>query len=141
MPLICIHSLKLTTFFPRYYNSWIENAEEDGENKTVADAKNQPSTVSSEDSLLLANKIEAPSMRGDRGEVEDSWWQGEQEPEKNGSDSSCSESQDSFRSPQKGLSVSFFSSKSESSEGIVFTAGNIDDSVLQFGDLLDTEVI
>lgn len=35
--------------------------------------------------------------------------------------------------------MSFFSSKSESSEGVVFL-GNADESVLQFGDLLDTEV-
>ena len=82
-------------------------------------------------------------MRGTGDNVEDSWWQGEDEPDKNGSDSSSSESQKSFRSPQntssKSHSISFFSSKSESSEGIVFT-GNIDESVLQFGDLLDTEV-
>ena len=100
--------------------------------------------MSGEDSLLKLNKIEAPSIRGDGESVEDSWWQEDQESGKNGSDSSSSGSQESFRSPQKtpskGHSVSFFSSKSESSEGIVFTAGNIDESVLQFGDLLDTEV-
>ena len=35
--------------------------------------------------------------------------------------------------------MSFFNSKSESSEGVVFK-GNLEASVLQFGDLLDTEV-
>lgn len=128
----------------RYYNSWIENAEEQDESKTDDKAaKNLPSTVSSEESLLKLNKIEAPSMRGNGNNVEDSWWQEEQEPEINGSDSSSSGSLESFRSsqktPSKGHSMSFFSSKSESSEGIVFT-GNVDESVLQFGDLLDTEV-
>lgn len=75
--------------------------------------------------------------------MEDSWWQEEQDPDKNGSDSSSSGSQESFRSPSKASSkshsVSFFNSKSESSEGVVFI-GNMDESVLQFGDLLDTEV-
>ena len=89
--------------------------------------------MSGEDGLL---KLEAPSVRGDRESVEDSWWQEEQESDKNGSDSSSSGSHESFRGVQntssKGHRVSFFSSKSESSED--------DDSVLQFGDLLDTEV-
>lgn len=97
--------------------------------------------MSTEDSLLKLNKIEAPSIRSNENNVEDSWWQEGQEP--NVSDSSSSGSQESFRSPSKtsskSHSVSFFSSKSESSEGIVFK-GNADESVLQFGDLLDTEV-
>ncbi|CAH3159646.1 unnamed protein product, partial [Pocillopora meandrina] len=49
----------------------------------------------------------------------------------------------SIRSPSKlssskSHSVSFFNSKSESSEGVAFK-GNLEASVLQFGDLLDTE--
>ena len=139
--------LQITSPLHRYYNSWIENAEEQDDSKTATDdkaSKNQQSAMSGEDSLLKLNKIEAPSMRGDREGVEDSWWQEDQESNKSGSDLSFSDSQESFRSPQttssKGHSMSFFSSKSESSEGIVFTAGNIDESVLQFGDLLDTEV-
>lgn len=135
-------------FIRRYYNSWIENAEEQegtkcqsGEDK---DAKNLPSTVSNEDSLLKLNKIVEPSIRSNDNNVEDSWWQEGEQPSKNGSDSSSSESQESFRRPShtssKSHSVSFFSSKSESSEGIVFKAGNADESVLQFGDLMDTEV-
>lgn len=126
----------------RYYNSWIESAEEQDGSKTSTDdseSKNQPSTVSKEESLLKLNKIEAPSIREDRESCEDSWWQDEKEPSKNGSDSSSSGSQVSVRSPRKGHSMAFFSSKSESSEGIVFNAANVDESVLQFGDLMDTE--
>ena len=82
-------------------------------------------------------------MRGNDNNVEDSWWQEGEEPDENGADSSSSGLQESFRSPSntssKSHSVSFFNSKSESSEGIVFK-GNADESVLQFGDLLDTEV-
>ena len=83
-------------------------------------------------------------MRGTVGNVEESWWEGEEEPNTNGSDSSSSGSQESFQGPpntsSKSHSISFFSSKSESSDGIVFNT-NIDESVLQFGDLLDTEVM
>ena len=126
----------------RYYNSWIENSEEQEENISLTGQNVAQSSVSTEDSLLKLNKIEAPSMRGSGDNVEESWWQGEEEP--NGSDSSSSGSQQSFRSPpntsSKSHSISFFSSKSESSEGIVFNT-NIDESVLQFGDLLDTEVM
>ena len=99
--------------------------------------------MSTEDSLMKLNKIEAPSIRSNGNNVEDSWWQGDEEAEKNGSDSSSSDSQESIRSPNKSSSkshsVSFLNSTSESSEGVVFTA-NTDESVLQFGDLLDTEV-
>ena len=128
----------------RYYNSWIENAEEQEENNSLTGQNVAQSSVSTEDSLLKLNKIEAPSMRGAGDNVEESWWQGEEEANTNGSDWSSSGSQESFRSPpntsSKSHSISFFSSKSESSEGIVFNT-NIDESVLQFGDLLDTEVM
>lgn len=136
------------TFTCRYYNSWIENAEEQEDGKTQSGndraVQNLPSAVSSEESLLKLNKIEAPSVRSNENNVEDSWWQDGDEPNQNGTDSSSSGSQESFRSPSKTASskshsVSFFSSKSESSEGVVFI-GNADESVLQFGDLLDTEV-
>lgn len=90
-----------------------------------------------EDSLLELNKIEAPSLRADRQSGDESWWK---EGEEDGSESSSSGSQDSVRSPQKSHSTSFFSSKSKSSERIVFDAAKIDESVLQFGDLMDTEV-
>lgn len=127
----------------RYYNSWIENAEEQEENKSLPGQNVAQSSVLTEDSLLKLNKIEAPSMRGAGDNVEESWWQGEEEANTKGSDWSSSGSQESFRSPpntsSKSHSISFFSSKSESSEGIVFNT-NIDESVLQFGDLLDTEV-
>ena len=132
----------------RYYNSWIENAEEqEGEKSQSGDDKaapHPPAAISSEDSLLNLNKIEAPSVRSNANSVEDSWWQEGEEPDQNGADSSSSGSLESFRSPSKTASskshsVSFFSSKSESSEGVVFM-GNADESVLQFGDLLDTEV-
>ena len=132
----------------RYYNSWIENAEEQEAEKTQSEddkaVPNPAAAVSSEESLLQLNKIEAPSARSNENNVEDSWWQEGEEPDQNESDSSSSESQESIRSPSKTASskshsVSFFSSKSESSEGVVFT-GNADESVLQFGDLLDTEV-
>lgn len=130
--------------FCRYYNSWIENAEEQEENKSLTGQNVAQSSVSTEDSLLKLNKIEAPSMRGAGDNVEESWWQGEEEANTKGSDWSSSGSQESFRSPpntsSKSHSISFFSSKSESSEGIVFNT-NIDESVLQFGDLLDTEVM
>ena len=92
---------------------------------------------------MKMNKIEAPSFGGRDNDVEGSWWQQDAAPDNEESDSSSSGSQESFRSPRssscRSHSVSFFSSKSESSEGVVFAA-NIDDSVLQFGDLLDTEV-
>jgi len=83
-------------------------------------------------------------VRSNENNVEDSWWQEGEESDQNGADSSSSGSQESFRSPSKTASskshsMSFFSSKSESSEGVVFV-GNADESVLQFGDLLDTEV-
>ena len=132
----------------RYYNSWIENAEEQESEKTQSEddkaPPKPPAAVSSEESLLQLNKIEAPSVRSNDNNVEDSWWQDGEEPNQNGSDSSSSGSQESVRSPSKPASskshsVSFFSSKSESSEGVVFM-GNADESVLQFGDLLDTEV-
>jgi len=135
-------------FIRRYYNSWIENAEvQEGEKSQSEDDKaapHPPAAVSSEDSLLKLNKIEEPSVRSNENNVEDSWWQESEEPDQNGADSSSSGSQESFRSPSKTASskshsVSFFSSKSESSEGVVFM-GNADESVLQFGDLLDTEV-
>lgn len=103
-----------------------------------------PSSVSSEESLMKFNKIEAPSVRESRNDVEESWWQDDRKGKSNESDSSSSDSQESIRSPSKlssskSHSVSFFNSKSESSEGVVFK-GNIEASVLQFGDLLDTEV-
>ena len=93
-----------------------------------------------EDSLLEFNKIEAPSLRPDRQSGDESWWKDGEESSKDGSDSSSSGSQDSVRSPQKSHSTSFFSSKSKSSERIVFDTAKIDESVLQFGDLMDTEV-
>ncbi|KAJ7390571.1 hypothetical protein OS493_023959 [Desmophyllum pertusum] len=81
-----------------YYNSWIENAEEqEGEKTQSGDdqgRQNLPPAASSEDSLLKLNKIDAPSIRSNN--VEDSWWQEEQDPDKNGSDSSSSGSQESF---------------------------------------------
>ena len=99
---------------------------------------------SEEEILMNFNKIEAPSVRGSRNDVEESWWQDDEKSGNNGSDSSSSDSQESIRGPSKitsskSHSVSFFSIKSESSEGVVFT-GNFDASVLQFGDLLDSEV-
>lgn len=90
-----------------------------------------------EDSLLELNKIEAPSLRADRQSGDESWWKDGEESSKDGWSSG---SQDSVRSPQKSHSTSFFSSKSKSSERIVFDTANIDESVLQFGDLMDTEV-
>ena len=90
-----------------------------------------------EDSLLELNKIEAPSLRGDRQSGDESWWKDGEESSKDGWSSG---SQDSVRSPQKSHSTSFFSSKSKSSERIVFDTANIDESVHQFGDLMDTEV-
>lgn len=82
-----------------------------------------------EDSLLELNKIEAPSLRGDRQSGDESWWKDGEESSKDGWSSG---SQDSVRSPQKSHSTSFFSSKSKSSERIVFDTANIDESVHQF---------
>ena len=90
------------------------------------------------------NKIEASSVRESRSDVEESWWQYDGKGKSNESDSSSRDSQESIRSQSKlssskSHSVSFFNSKSESSEGVVFK-WNLEASVLQFGDLLDTEV-
>ena len=90
--------------FCRYFDSWIESAED----------------------------------------VEDSWWQDDEKGKNNESDSSSSDSQESICCPSKLTpseihSVSFFNSKSESSEGVVFR-GNVEALVPQSGDLSDTEV-
>ncbi|RMX53320.1 hypothetical protein pdam_00022466 [Pocillopora damicornis] len=61
----------------RYYYSWIEIAEEQQQEKVqTADGKppkDVPSSVSSEESLMKFNKIEAPSVRESRSDVEESW--------------------------------------------------------------------
>ena len=93
---------------------------------------------------MKLNKFEAPSVRESRSDVEESWWQDDGKGKSNESDSSSSDSQESIRSPNKltsskSHSMSFFNSTSESSEGVVFK-GKMEASVLQFGDLLDTEV-
>ena len=128
----------------RYYNSWIEKTEEQDENNSLTGQNVASSSGSAEESLLKLNEMEAPSMRGTVDNVEESWWEGEDEANTNGSDSSSSGSLESFEGPpntsSKSHSISFFSSKSESSDGIIFST-NIDESVLQFGDLLDTEVM
>lgn len=120
----------------RYYNAWIESSEEQSSSSNSTDTDSASKNKPVEDSLLELNKIEAPSLRADRQSGDESWWK---EGEEDGSESSSSGSQDSVRSPQKSHSTSFFSSKSKSSERIVFDAAKIDESVLQFGDLMDTE--
>ena len=128
----------------RYYNSWIENTEEQDENNSLTGQNVASSSVSDEESLLKLNEIEAPSTRGTVDNFEESWWEGQEEPNTNGSDSSSSGLQETFQSPPntfcESYSISFCRSKSESSDGIVFNT-NIDESGLQFGDLLDTEVM
>ncbi|XP_074628735.1 eIF-2-alpha kinase GCN2-like [Acropora palmata] len=123
----------------RYYNAWIESSEEQSSSSNSTDTDSASKNKPVEDSLLELNKIEAPSLRPDRQSGLESWWKDGEESSKDGSDSSSSGSQDSVRSPQKSHSTSFFSSKSKSSERIVFDTAKIDESVLQFGDLMDTE--
>ena len=93
---------------------------------------------------MKLNKFEAPSVRESRSGEEESWWDDDGKGKSNESDSSSSDSQESNRSPSKltsskSHSTLFFNSKSESSERVVFK-GKMEASVLQFGDLLDTEV-
>ena len=127
----------ITGIFNRYYNAWIESSEEQSSSSNSTDTDSASKNKPVEDSLLELNKIEAPSLRADRQSGDESWWK---EGEEDGSESSSSGSQDSVRSPQKSHSTSFFSSKSKSSERIVFGPAKIDESVSQFGDLMDTEV-
>ena len=98
-----------------------------------------PPDKSSEDSLMKLNFVDAPSIRAT--DDEGSWCS-----TGNGasdSDSSSDASVCEVRSPgskvspkEKGSSLGISES---GSGGIIF--GNMDESVLQFGDLLDTEVI
>lgn len=130
----------MTGIVNRYYNAWMESSEEEDSSSTSTDADSASKYKPLEDSLLKLNNIEAPSIRADRESGDESWWKGGGELSKDRSDYSSIGSQDSVSSPQKSLSTSFFSSKSKSSERIVFGTANIDESVLQFGDLMDTEV-
>ena len=43
---------------------------------------------------MKLNKIEEPSMGSSTNDLEDSWWQGDDKEETNGSDSSSSDSQE-----------------------------------------------
>ena len=130
----------MTGIVNRYYNAWMESSEEEDSSSTSTDADSASKYKPLEDSLLKLNNIEAPSIRADRESGDESWWKGGGELSKDRSDYSSIGSQDSVRGPQKSHSTSFFSSKSKSSERIVFGTANIDESVLQFGDLMDTEV-
>ena len=139
-----------SNFHFRYYNSWIEASEEESdtessEGRETPIAKMQknnlppPPDKSSEDSLMKLNFVDAPSIMAT--DDEGSWCS-----TGNGasdSDSSSDASVCEVRSPgskvspkEKGSSLGISES---GSGGIIF--GNMDESVLQFGDLLDTEVI
>ncbi|XP_048580135.1 eIF-2-alpha kinase GCN2-like isoform X3 [Nematostella vectensis] len=131
----------------RYYNSWIEMADEEDVSSNSDESATGPSNSAprvvvrpgTEESLLEMNRFEAPSIAPER-EGEDSWCSDGEKQDVSESD----ESQDEeviplpkYKGSPKG---SFFSSKSGgSSEGIVFASSTFDESMLQFGDLLDTE--
>ncbi|XP_031551320.1 eIF-2-alpha kinase GCN2-like [Actinia tenebrosa] len=129
----------------RYYNSWLEVAEENDmpseSDESLSDQASKRPIIEaqkSEDLLMKLNAFEAPSEVSGNSKLDESWCSDGAEERR--SDSDSSEDEAALVHKKGSPKGSFFNSKSGgSSEGIVFATNSIEESMLQFGDLLDTE--
>ena len=146
-------------FNSRYYSSWIEAEEVNQEDQKSFEtgseeisnkprkrtqSKNLTKDEDTEENLLKYNAFEAPDIGSDIREEDISWCEDEIKRESDleiqSSDSDSSDGSDvrplDNRSKHSGVLLKK-SERRDSSEGVMFT---MDDSMFQFGDMLDSDV-